>query len=196
MKNLLFAVTLLLAFASCKKGLDLQGRMHDSTPVNQYIEYVINQGSQSANQNTYRQINSNEMKFVVKFDNSAIYQTIAPVNQLDINKLYGFSDNNQDHHQNSARFGWRWNQNALELFAYVYNNGVQSDKYLGKVNIGDEINCAIKVAGNQYLFTLNGAQTTMPRASTTEMAVGYQLYPYFGGDEMAPHEIKIQIKNL
>ncbi|MEO5783498.1 MAG: hypothetical protein ABIQ07_09520 [Ginsengibacter sp.] len=38
-----------------------------------------------------------------------------------------------------------------------------------------------------YLYSL-------PRTSTTAKAIGYKLYPYFGGDETAPHEIDIWIK--
>jgi hypothetical protein len=34
----------------------------------------------------------------------------------------------------------------------------------------------------------------MPRKSTTIKAVGYKLYPYFGGDELAPHPVSIWIK--
>jgi hypothetical protein len=196
MKSILFAAVLLLSFASCKKGLDLQSRMKDNTPVNQYVEYVISQGTQSASQNAYKAVNASEMNFTVKFDQTAVYQTKLTENQGDINKLYGFSDNNQEHHQNSARFGWRWYNNKLEILAYVYNNSVMSYKYLGTVAIGTEANCRIKVAGNQYVFTLNGTQTTMPRASATELGVGYQLYPYFGGDELAPHDIHVWVKNL
>jgi hypothetical protein len=32
--------------------------------------------------------------------------------------------------------------------------------------------------------------------ATTPKGQGYQLYPYFGGDETAPHDINIWIKNL
>jgi hypothetical protein len=36
----------------------------------------------------------------------------------------------------------------------------------------------------------------MSRTAATEKAKGYRLYPYFGGDELAPHQINIWIKNL
>jgi hypothetical protein len=166
-----------------------------STPAPTGFEkYTIAQGQQYCDKNGYNAIQLSELKFTVKFDSSAIYQTIDPVNQLDINKLYGFSDNNALHHDFSARFGWRWSNNALRLFAYVYNNGVQANKELGTVAIGTENSCSIKVAGDKYIFTLNGKTDTMPRASTTANAVGYKLYPYFGGDEFAPHTISIWIK--
>jgi hypothetical protein len=159
-----------------------------------FVKYTIAQGQQYCDKNGFSQIQLSELKFAVRFDSSAIYQTIDPGNQLDINKLYGFSDNNALHHDFSARFGWRWSDNALRLFAYVYNNGIQTNKELGTVAIGAENSCSIKVAGDKYIFTLNGKADTMPRASTTAKAVGYKLYPYFGGDEFAPHTISIWIK--
>jgi hypothetical protein len=42
---------------------------------------------------------------------------------------------------------------------------------------------------------VNGITTQLPRLATTEKAKGYQLYPYFGGDEAAPHQVNIWIKN-
>jgi hypothetical protein len=35
----------------------------------------------------------------------------------------------------------------------------------------------------------------MPRAAATVKAKGYRLYPYFGGDETAPHDITISIRD-
>lgn len=121
---------------------------------------------------------------------------MIPVNQLDINKLYGFSDNNAVHQQFSARFGWRWSDSALYLFGYTYNNGIRAYKKLGSVKIGTENFCSIKVDSTSYIFTLNDAVDSMERKSSTPDAVGYQLYPYFGGDELAPHDINIWIKQI
>ncbi|MGZ3937692.1 MAG: hypothetical protein ACXVLT_03145, partial [Flavisolibacter sp.] len=162
----------------------------------QFIKYTIQAGKQYCDGNTYKPIELSEMKFIARFDSTAIYQAQSPENQYDINKLYGFSDNNTDHHQYSARFGWRWSDKALRLFAYVYNAGVVTSKELSTVNIGSDINCSIKVTGDKYLFTVDGTATQLPRMATTEEAKGYQLYPYFGGDEVAPHQVNIWIKNL
>jgi hypothetical protein len=137
-----------------------------------------------------------QLNFTVRFDSSAIYKTNAEINQFDINKLYGFSDNNQDHHQYSARIGWSWNQNALRLYGYVYNDGKLIKQELGVAEIGKEIQCSIQVDGASYRFMMDDAHLLMPRASTTVSGKGYLLYPYFGGDETAPHDISIWIKNL
>ncbi len=83
----------------------------------------------------------------------------------------------------------------MRLFAYVYNQGAVVSKELATVAIGAETNCSIKVTNSNYLFTVNGNTTPLPRLATTENAKGYQLYPYFGGDETAPHQINIWIKN-
>lgn len=197
-KCFFFCSVLLVLFTSCSKQIDgiINGGGKDAATANQFVEYTIGQGKQYCDQNYYTSSAYSEQKFVVRFDSSAIYQTAASSNQTDINKLFGFSDNNAQHHQYSARFGWRWSNNALRLFAYVYNDGIMSFKELGAVAIGADINCSIKVAGSNYIFTMGEQVTAMPRTSTTGQAIGYKLYPFFGGDETAPHPISIWIKEI
>ena len=161
-----------------------------------FVRYTIPMGAHYSPNNGYKAVDTDEMKFQVRFDSSAIYTTVDPVNQYDINKLYGFSDNGAVHHQFSARFGWRWSDQALRLFAYVYNEGSVISRELSTVRIGDLVNCSIRVSGAAYIFTVDGQTTALPRASTPARASGYQLYPYFGGDESSPHEINIWIKTV
>ncbi|HEX8461513.1 MAG TPA: hypothetical protein VF623_08790 [Segetibacter sp.] len=197
-KQLIYLSLAAVLMTSCTKENDTSitapVKASETIPVNEFVKYTINKGEQYCDKSNYAAVTYEELKFIVKFDSSAVYKTIATSNQNDINKLFGFSDNNKQHHEFSARFGWRWYQNALHLMAYVYNNSIMSFKEIGVVQIGAENNCSIKVAGESYIFTLNGTTVTMPRASTTIKAEGYKLYPYFGGDEMAPHTISILIK--
>jgi len=141
-------------------------------------------------------ISTNDLKFTVKFDSSCIYTSQYIDNSQDVNKLYGFSDNRASHHDFSARIGWAWYYNALRLFGYTYNNSVRSITQLSIVPIGAEISCRIQVdtASKNYLFTINGQTTAMPRAATTPQAIGYRLYPYFGGGLTAPHDVTIMIR--
>jgi hypothetical protein len=181
---------------SCSKMAEtIADKAVSTSPTEQFIKYTIEKGKQYCNNNSYKAIETTEMKFVVKFDSSAIYEAQLPENQYDINKLYGFSDNNSDHHQYSARFGWRWSDKALRLSAYIYNEGAVLSKELTTISIGSEINCSIKVTSTNYLFIVNGITTQLPRSASIEKAKGYQLYPYFGGDEVAPHQINIWVKN-
>lgn len=196
-KSILFGLAAVLALSGCKKAVQAIIEKGTSAPApSAFVKYTIAGGQQYSDQSSYRAIETSDMKFVVRFDSSAVYQTKLAENQYDINKLYGFSDNNSEHHQYSARFGWRWSGNALRLFAYIYNEGAVLSKELAIVDIGKEINCAIQVTSSSYLFTVNGVTERLPRMATTPKGKGYQLYPYFGGDEPAPHDISIWIKNL
>ena len=181
--------------SGCRKAVDLITN-RETPQLKQFTKYTIKKGDQYCDLNGLRSVKLTEMKFVVKFDSSAIYQTTLAENQYDINKLYGFSDNNSGHHQYSARFGWRWSDGALRLFAYVYNNGAVLSQELTTIGIGEEINCSIQVSNSGYVFNVNETTVRLPRLAATEKGDGYQLYPYFGGDEKAPHDISIWIKNI
>ena len=188
---LLVAVTCL---AGCSKNTaDFSGHPA-SVQTNEFVRYVIPQGQHYASPNSYKSITTSALNFTVRFDSSAIYQTVLPSNQYDINKLAGFADNRSNHHQFSARFGWRWSDGALRLFGYVYNEGAVVSKELQTIPIGVNVACAIQVLDNRYAFVVNGAVDYLPRAGKTTLAEGYLLYPYFGGDETAPHEISIHIR--
>ena len=189
------AVLSMVILLSCSKKESVQPTAV-APAASAFIDYTIQAGKQFCDQNTYTPLSITSLKFVVKFDSSAIYQTLNPSNQGDVNKLYGFSDNNAFHQDFSARFGWRWYHDKLSLQGYIYNNSVRDFQDLATVDIGKEYTCAINVKDSLYEFVINGAVTRMPRKSTTPTAVGYKLYPYFGGDELAPHLIHIFIKPL
>ena len=197
MKNIICLSGLLFLLMSCKKEVSsLLRNSHGGSTSTQFTKYTIRQGQNYCDENKFTQTSYSQLSFIAKFDSTAIYSNVNPDNQLDINKLYGFSDNNSAHQDFSARFGWRWSENALRLFGYVYNNGIRSSKELGTVAIGAENNCSITVNPKSYVFALNGKIDSLPRTSTTAKATGYKLYPYFGGDETAPHTIYIWIKEL
>jgi hypothetical protein len=161
-----------------------------------YTQYVIPKGSHYAAENTYRPLRLRKLTFSAIFDSSCIYNAQAKENAGDISKLYGFSDCNTAHHENSARFGWRWYDESLQIFAYCYANGKRQWKLLGDIPIGTPVAMSISVEQDQYVFEMNGKTGRLSRNCSAEYAEGYKLYPYFGGDEAAPHEIRIWIKEL
>ena len=189
------AVALLSACTKQRVNTD-ENAFEKSLSGKSFVKHSIFKGRHYSNKNTVAPLKTSSLAFIVIFDSSAIYTTTKPENQTDINKLFGFSDNNAAHHQYSARFGWRWSDNALRLFAYTYNAGMRSFKELGKIETGAENECSIAIYEDKYIFSLNGSKTAMARASTTEDAEGYKLYPYFGGDESAPHDIFIWLKEV
>ncbi|MDB5253676.1 MAG: hypothetical protein JWP27_2845 [Flaviaesturariibacter sp.] len=189
-------LALLPGLWACQKEIAAPGPEKIQAADTGYVRYEIKAGDHYCDKNDFRIIETTDMRFRVRFDSSAIYQTTDPANQDDINKLYGFSDNNAAHHAFSARFGWRWSAGALRLFGYVYNNSIVESKELQAVPIGADIECSLRVTPARYIFTVNGAVDSLPRRSVTQTAKGYQLYPYFGGDEAAPHTVRILIQDL
>jgi hypothetical protein len=162
-----------------------------------FMEYIIEAGEHYATGNAYKPIaNGKEMHFLAWFDSSCIYESVDPINQGDINKLYGFGDCNSGHQQSSARVGWNWNGKTFDLYSYCYVNGLRQSSLLGAVKLMEVADLTIRINENKYVFKLNGKVQTMERGCSTNEIIGYQLYPYFGGDEAAPHRMKIYIKEI
>ncbi len=158
------------------------------------IFYLIPKGQHST-QSPFKFVDVASIRFEATFDNSARYSTVDPSNQADINKLYGVSDCNTNHQSNSARFGWRWYNDRLEIHAYTYVQGKRNIAYITSVQPGQKNSYAIQIGDGAYTFTVNEKSLSMPR-TCSQAASGYQLYPYFGGDEPAPHDISIRIREL
>lgn len=190
-RSLIAALGLCLALSACETVTEVAPKTDEPDTV----LYTIAEGSHYSDKNSVRKRITSSLAFEVVFDESARYTTSAPNNQGDINKLYGLSDCGNTHHTNSARFGWRWYNNRLELLAYTYVNKKMSYELLATVPIGEAVRCELRMEEGQYRFKLGDKELTMPRACNGA-AEGYQLYPYFGGDETAPHAITIKIKEL
>ena len=181
-----YPIFLFVLSIACNKEID---------PPDQsgFIAYTIPKGGHYALQSSVKPFNGNVLSYTVRFDSSAIYYTSDPKNQADVNKVFGFSDNNH-HHETSARFGWNWDGRQLQLYAYCYSAGVRSVLPLESVDINREYLCSIKVLSDRYEFSLSGSKFYISRSSSSLQATGYHLYPYFGGDETAPHEITIFLR--
>jgi hypothetical protein len=189
------SMMLLLAAVACTKqqpGIPAT----KENPYPGYTEYLIPAKQHYAVNNNYDIISQKELHFMAFFDSTCTYNSYDPENIYDINKLYGFSDCGTLHHENSARVGWLWNGKMIELYAYCYVDSVRKSTLLGTTSIGAPAELTISVQNNQYLFTYKGTTTPMPRHCTGSSIQGYRLYPYFGGDETAPHDVQVFIKEL
>ncbi len=180
-----FGFLLSLLFASCSKDIEqVSEDFH-------YKIYTIKKGNHSSgvHANTFSRTH---LEFTAIFNESAIYKIS---DQSDVNKLYGFSDCNCVHMENSARFGWRWND-SLEIFGYTHNDGIIDQKYIASIPVNKECRYHLFIDNDYYYFTVNGNQVKMKRSCTNKGGTKYYLFPYFGGDEKAPHEITIKIKEF
>jgi hypothetical protein len=163
----------------------------------QFKTYVIPAGQNYCVGNTYAVDTFWGMNFQAIFDSSCIYNTADPANQADINKLFGFSDSSSHHHQNSARFGWNWQDGALHIYGYCYRSGMRQSTEICTVALGVPHTFSIELRAGQYFFGVDNQHfALMERAAQVPYAFGYSLLPYFGGDEPAPHEVRIKIREL
>ena len=168
--------------------------------------YTIRKGQHYCDQNFPKKLSTYMgMAFAFKFNSSASY-TLPGAEQFDCNKLYGFSEDGP--HENSARYGWRWLNGKLELLAYVYNNGKLfrdpgsfDPPVICSIEIDREYICRIYVGPDAYAFEVFPVGTeqvhrfNLPRTAGEDDS-SWLLYPYFGGNLPAPHDITIKIKDL
>lgn len=158
--------------------------------------WTIPAGAHDATGATVAFTSTDVLEFRARFDASAEYTTIDPANQADINKLRGLSDCGNHHHTDSARFGWRWNVDRVEILAYTYVGGVRDSVVLGSAQPDEWHDYRLELTPTGYEFTLDGVTTTTPRGCSGAALAKYHLWPYFGGDEVAPHTITLEIEQL
>jgi hypothetical protein len=181
MKRLFTLIGLTLLFA-CEPALE-----------DEYEVFIIQHGEHYS-RHKVEWLQSRTLNAEVIFDETAVYSTVDPVNQHDINKLIGFADCNSVHHENSARIGWRWLNNQLELHAYAYVNGERLSEFIATVPLNAPSSIGIELLEDAYEFTVNDNQVQINREHDCSMGTYYMLFPYFGGDEPAPQDISILIK--
>lgn len=137
-----------------------------------------------------------KIKFKVIFDESSYYDLNNP-NQLDINKLFGFSIGY--HHKNSARFGWNSvSKDCVAIYSYCYVNGIRKTNFMTNININSEYTMSIVDRNFYYFFSIIDSNGNIIRDNVSKnniFGIGYNLWPYFGGDEKAPHNIEINLIN-
>lgn len=178
MRYLLFILFFLL---SCRKEGNIK-------------EFKIKKGNHSS-QLYLGNIKSNVIDVDILFDSSCIYDLKDSIQQHDINKLIGFTSCGSLHHTNSARFGWRWYNDSLQIFSYCYVNKNRIIEYIKSVNVEEWHNYQIIDNEFYYNFVVDDISTYTNKDSCLE-SNRYLLKPYFGGDFPAPHDIYIKIKWL
>ena len=165
------------------------------------IVYLIKSGDHSSNvegslpTNGVRSLKSEILEFTARFDESAIYD-LGNNDQEDVNKLFGYSDCNSHHQQNSARFGWNYNvaSGQVDIFSYVYKNGDRMIEYLGSTDINETVVYRLSLSGDNFIFKFKDTIFQADRGSQCNIGLYYLLFPYFGGNQPAPHDIRIYIK--
>jgi len=138
----------------------------------------------------------------VKFNESCRYD-LQSDDQLDTNKLCGVGYLFGGHHIDSTRFGWRYNKEAdvVELMVYCYVNKERIIKPLATCDINKGYELKLHTSDGIYSFSVSevGRNTYAGYATVRykhRKNLQYGLWPYFGGNQKAPHEITIQLSEL
>jgi len=184
----LIAVMTFATVISCDLPFDEESASRD---------FLIRQGEHYSTPRLMETMDSGIIKFKATFDESARYTLDDPSMQSNKNKLMGFSDCSSLHHENSARFGWQWFNEQLQIYAYCYVDSVRVEEFLQTIDINEENLYEITKTGEQYIFYINGdRKTAISRSGHCESGVSYVLYPYFGGSVPAPHDVRVRIEMI
>ena len=183
MKKLFIFLNYFLLLFSCKK-IDSDG-------------YRIFKIKKNTHRSTLSYRTTKESKFKLKciFDSSVIYTTEDQTNQRDVNKLWGVSDCGTNHMDNSIRFGWRWLNDSLEILWFKHLNGDFDFGVITTVELNEVNYLELEITDSMYVMRVNDEVRHLSRYCSNDYK-RYYLNPYFGGDETAPHDIKIKIKEI
>jgi len=114
--------------------------------------------------------------------------------QGDINKLFGIGYF-PSHHKNSVRIGWNYDtvSGKICLWAYWYKDGKRCWDYLRSVDIGVPYYFKIYIGDGEHTIDVSGRRYTV---DTEPQKISYLLRPYFGGNQTAPHDMIIDMKQV
>lgn len=141
-----------------------------------------------------------KFSWAIQFDRTAKYDIGS--DQIAVNKLIGIAFFSGIH-KDSARFGWRYNKYfntmKIEIFSYVYNAGIRTQKLIAVVNPDTEYIYSLNVYTDKYEFVISSkgevvGQTYVPKFHTRKWCRKCGLY--FGGVRTAPHDITVKIKKI
>ena len=165
-------------------------------------EFIIKEGKHYSKGFNFGFNKNNYLKFEAKFDNSCLY-SFNDNDIYDINKLFGYTTM-WYHHYQSARIGWRClDGENIQLLTYSYNAGHRHNgehDFLGQVKPNEIFTCTIedKEYAYKYTFEKEGEEPSIffDNKEPDWFPFKYFLFPYFGGNKTAPHDMKFYINKL
>lgn len=133
-----------------------------------------------------------QLSYNVEFTNSCRYN-IGTDDQGDINKLFGIGYF-PHHHNNSVRVGWQYDTASakMNIWAYWYKNKQRQWAFLKSVDINTTHCFSIRMENEEHIIDLGDVSFSI---QIPPRCVGYLLMPYFGGNQTAPHDIKIKLEH-
>ena len=159
--------------------------------------YLIKKGKHRSGFYFSPQFDIKHIKRKILFKENCIYK-FGDIDDFDINKLFGVSFGM--HHTNSVRFGWNIDDDEIGIYNYCYISGKRV--MIKIVSIPTETNFVFEIFIYDSYYELkitdmNGkliGWSEVSKPKTTKW--GYHLFPYFGGNKVAPHNMEICMKKI
>lgn len=164
------------------------------------MEYEIKKGKHRSSGLKFGLTNKSHFKWKANFSFDCNYN-LGNEDQYDINKLCGVSTG-WHHHKDSIRFGWTSdpkNKNIINIFAYQYVEGKRHDEWICDVQVCEEVYFSISIYATKDLsfaiMTVNDESLYL-NINKKPWSWKYKLFPYFGGNQVAPHNMYIELTEL
>ena len=174
-------IFILIAFTSC---------LEDVKPGQHQVFHIPKNDHYSAR--IIKKYNQNILTFAYRFDETAIYN-LNGIDHFDTNKLLGFKYG-LNPRKNSFRIGWRWSleDEYVIIAAYSYIDGIRSIKDIGYCFINEIYSAEIEETHEEVIYRFKDLTHRVSK-SGNESGKKYYSFPYFGGNQKAPHDINIEI---
>jgi len=156
--------------------------------------YTIQKGSHRST--WLPKFNTNTIiNFKFKFLSDPSYILGNKLDQEDTNKIFGISDS-WYHRRHSVRLGWRYDDKLQKsiLCVYYYRDSKHYTQDLGEMYQDKTYYGFISMYKDEYMIACLGDVITIPRTSKW-WGPRYLLFPYFGGQQVAPKQFKIELTN-
>ena len=154
--------------------------------------YTINKGS---HRSTWLPKFTFETSLRVSFEftSDPSYILNNKTDQGDTNKIFGISDS-WYHRRHSIRLGWRYDSKLKKSIGcvYFYKDGKHFVEDLGAIEQNKPYICYIDILQDSYIIISLDKRVIIPRTSRWR-GPRYLLFPYFGGQQVAPKQFKIEI---
>ncbi len=166
--------------------------------------YLIKQGNHYCNVSIFERLfsigtNVKRIFFSFKLHPECWWSPARNSDDNDLNKLYGLSFGLNSDHSNSVRLAWKPDfkvNNKIDIYGYIYDekqtDPKQTSLYITSVQAGADCMAMITNNGDKYEFMVNSVNAEMPNTHP-DPGLCFRLFPYFGGNNTAPHNMTIEI---
>jgi len=166
--------------------------------------YLIKKGNHYASMSIFEKIGGigwkiNTLSMRFSFRKECWWGPPRDQDDYDQNKLagIGFGTN---HHNNSVRLTWVpdfGNQGMINVYGYTYDEKKEGQKFtftfIKSVHVEEPVTGKIESREGRYFITVQDVTIQMDNIKT-DPNLCFRLYPYFGGNNTAPHDMVIELE--